>query len=566
MLSHMPRLFRHSTVACAIAVACVASALHPRAAAAQTRDTSQLLVFIHGTALGNEESTLTRTQDGWTVRGSNRLAPPLDLTTRQLLVRYAADWRPLELVIDATVRGSGLKIRTSFAGTTATSDITQFTQTGQKTDQVAADTIVLPNLFFASYEVLAMRLVETPGEAITLSAYIAPQAEITVEARRLEGQSIQTQRGAVRATRFALTFNNPGNPLAAELWADDRGRLLRFEVPTQGLVVIRDDIATVTARRQNIARAFDENVRIPGSGFGIAATISRPTGEPDRRGRYPAVILVPGSGPVDRDETVAGIPVFGQIANALADAGFVVVRYDKRGVGQTGGRAETTTIEDAAEDVLAVKRFIARRRNVDSNRIALFGHSEGAWVALVAAARQRDIAALVLAAAPATTGGELVLEQQQHLLQQMSLPEAEKQKRVELQKQVQAAVLGQGDWSGVPLDLRHQADTQWFQSFLGFSPAKVMPRVRQPILLLQGELDRQVPPHHAEKLEELARARKRPAIDPVRRVVFSGVNHLFTRATTGEVTEYATLPQKEVVPDVASTTAEWLREVFARRR
>jgi uncharacterized protein len=184
----------------------------------------------------------------------------------------------------------------------------------------------------------------------------------------------------------------------------------------------------------------------------------------------------------------------------------------------------------------------------------------------VAAPRDRGIAAVVLAAAPATTGGELVLEQQQHLLQQMSLPEAEKQKRVELQKQVQAAVLGQGDWSGVPLDLRQQADTPWFRSFLAFSPAKVMPRVRQPILVLQGELDRQVPPHHADTLAELAGARKRPAVDPVRLEKFPGVNHLLAKATTGEVAEYATLAQKEIAPEVAATTAEWLKHVLGARR
>jgi uncharacterized protein len=566
MLNHMPGLISHSTVACAMAIVCAASAARPPSAAAQGRETSQLLVFIHGTSLGSEESTVVGGPDGYTISGTNRLAPPLDLSTRLVRVRYHPDWRPIELVIDATVRGSGLHIRTTFSGTTATSEIEQLSQAGQKTDQVTADTLVLPNLFFSAYEALAMRLSGSTQETVTLAAYIAPQAEISIEARRLEPQTIETQRGSVRASRFSVTFDNGGNVVQSELWADERGRLLRFEVPAQGLVVIREDIATVTARRQNITRAGDESVRIPGNGFALAATISNPAGEPDRRGRYPAVILVPGSGLVDRDETVAGIPVFGQIAGALADAGFVVLRYDKRGVGQSGGRPETATLQDAAEDVRTVRRFLARRRNVDGNRIALFGHSEGGWVALLAAARDGDVAALVLAAAPATTGGALVLAQQQHLLDLMSLPEAEKQKRIELQKQVQAAVLGKGDWSGVPLDLRRQADTPWFQSFLAFSPADVMPRVRQPILILQGGLDTQVPPHHADELAELAGARKRPATDPVRLVKLPDVNHLFVPATTGEVSEYATLPQKEVTPEVAKTAAEWLKGVFEKKR
>lgn len=566
MLSLMARRFPHCTVAGVLVALCFCAAAGDAVAQAPGEDPAQLLVFIHGTALGSEESTLRRTASGWTITGSNRLSPPLDLTTRRFSMTYQADWRPVELVIEAMVRGTALNIRTTFAGTTASSEISQLSQPTKKTDQVTADTIVLPNLFFSAYEALAMRLAASSGDTVRMAAYIAPQAEIALDATRLEPQAIETQHGTVRASRFSITFHNPGNPLMSELWADESGRLLRFEVQAQGLVVIREDIATVAARRQNITRAGDEGVRIPGNGFTIAGTVSRPSGEPDRRGRYPAVVLVPGSGAVDRDETVAGIPIFGQIANALADAGFVVLRYDKRGVGQTGGRLDTTTIEDAAEDALAIVRFLGRRRNVDRNRIVLFGHSEGALVALQAAARQRSIAALVLAAAPSGTGAELVLEQQDHLLQQMNLPDAERQKRVELQQRVHAAVLGESGWEGVPEELRKQADTPWFTSFLAFSPAKVMPRVRQPILVLHGELDRQVAPHHAAKLEALAKDRKRPAADPVRLAMLPGVNHLLVPATTGEVAEYGTLAGREVTPAVTNVMMEWLKGVFEQRR
>ena len=71
-------------------------------------------------------------------------------------------------------------------------------------------------------------------------------------------------------------------------------------------------------------------------------------------------MLVAGSGPVDRDETVAGIPIFGQLASALADAGYLVVRYDKRGVGQSGGRPESATLSDYAEDVLGCRAVAAQ--------------------------------------------------------------------------------------------------------------------------------------------------------------------------------------------------------------
>jgi hypothetical protein len=229
-------------------------------------------------------------------------------------------------------------------------------------------------MFFASYEALALRLrgMTLPAD---LRAYIAPQSEIPMRVTRSERQRIQTAGRALQATRYELTLINPGSPLQAELWADEDGRLLRFSLPAQGLEVARDDIAAVSSRIENMSRDNDERALIPASGFSIAATLSKPASapKPQARGkapayRLPAVVLVAGSGSVDRDETTAGIPVFAQLANGLADAGFIVVRYDKRGVGQSGGREESATISDYADDVRSVIEFLRKRKDVDAWR------------------------------------------------------------------------------------------------------------------------------------------------------------------------------------------------------
>ena len=224
-------------------------------ASAQAPDSTRLLVYINGSAVGTEESTVKKTAEGWQITGTGRLSPPLDLTTRRLSVRYTADWKPIELLIDATARGASFSIHTTFTGTAANNDIVQIGQPTKKTDAVAADTIVLPNLFFAADEALALRLAAMTGDKATFSGYIAPQAEIKVEATRLDVQMIETGKGTVRAHRYNVSFFNPGATLPVEVWTDDSGRLLRFEVPSQGLVVLREDISSVTARRQNISRA-----------------------------------------------------------------------------------------------------------------------------------------------------------------------------------------------------------------------------------------------------------------------------------------------------------------------
>ena len=101
-------------------------------------------------------------------------------------------------------------------------------------------------------------------------------------------------------------------------------------------------------------------------------------------------------------------------------------------------------------------------------------------------------------------------------------------------------------WETVPPAYRKQADTPWFQSFLAFDPAKVMRDVRQPILIVQGMLDTQVPPANADRLEALARGRKNPPAVEVAKV--PGVNHLLVPATTGEFDEYSSAQRQARQP------------------
>ena len=142
---------------------------------------------------------------------------------------------------------------------------------------------------------------------------------------------------------------------------------------------------------------------------------------------------------------------------------------------------------------------------------------------MLAAAKDRRIAALALVATPGVTGAELNLEQVKHALDRTNRSAADKQATIELQKKIQQAVLTGTGWEPLAA-YRKQADTPWFQSFLAFDPAKVMRDIRQPVLIVQGELDTQVAPANAGRLEALAGQRKnRPAAQVVR---VRGVNHL----------------------------------------
>jgi pimeloyl-ACP methyl ester carboxylesterase len=354
----------------------------------------------------------------------------------------------------------------------------------------------------------------------------------------------------------------PGAAIDADIWVDDTGRLIRLSVPAQSLEVVREDIAAVSSRTVTISRPNDESIKIPGNGFNLAATLSRPAQSAEARS--PAVVLVGGSGPIDRDGLAFGIPILGELAGALADAGFIVVRYDKRGIGQSGGRAESAALADYAEDVRAAIKTLADRKDVDPKRIAVVGHSEGGLVALMAAAKDKRIAAVVLVATPGMTGSDVVLAQQQHLLNRMKLSPEERQAKVDAQKQINQAVMTGKDLDKLPPAVRRTVDNPEFQSLLLSDPSKLIKDVRQPLLVVQGELDAQVDPQNADLLESLARTRK--SAPPVEVSKVPGVNHLLVLATTGEVDEYSALTDKHVAAPVTHAIVTWLQKTLSPAR
>jgi pimeloyl-ACP methyl ester carboxylesterase len=336
-----------------------------------------------------------------------------------------------------------------------------------------------------------------------------------------------------------------------------------MNIPAQAIDLAREDIASAASRTAAFSLPGDEPVTIPALGFNLAGTITRPkTTAP-----APALILIGGSGPTDRDETVAGIPIFGQVARDLVDAGFIVVRYDKRGIGQSGGRSESATIADYAEDARHVLLWLEKQKGVDKERIGLVGHSEGALAAMLLAGRERGkIGAMALLAGPSTSGAEVVLEQQKAVLAKMPIDEAQRAEKVALQEKINQAVIKGTGWNEIPESARRVADTPWFYSFLTFDPEKAMRETRAPVLIVQGELDAQVQPYHADKLAEFARARRGDKV-AVEVVKVPGVNHLLVPAKTGEVTEYATLgPDAKVSTQVTTAIATFMQKALSTSR
>src|SRR5205814_1805761 len=133
---------------------------------------------------------------------------------------------------------------------------------------------------------------------------------------------------------------------------------------------------------------------------------------PKGKGPFPVVVLVHGSGPSDRDETVGGTRVFRDFADGLADRGIASLRYEKRTKQHPTEFARTYTIDDeTTDDAVAAVAFVRMQPGIDPKRVFLAGHSQGGMMAPRIAQRSPGLAGIALLAAPARQLQYLVLDQ-----------------------------------------------------------------------------------------------------------------------------------------------------------
>lgn len=342
------------------------------------------------------------------------------------------------------------------------------------------------------------------------------------------------------------------------------GRAGRIEMPVQRIVGEpwngRDSLPPLAGMRRVApdysappgARYTAAEVRIPlrsieGDTFTIAGTLTRPV---SARGRLPVVITVSGSGQQERDEELwpilDGYRPFRQVAERLAQDGIAVLRYDDRMVGGSGGSLGTSA--DYADDVRQIVAWLRARPDVDGRRVAVLGHSEGGMIGPMVAAADRSLAAVVVLAGPGKNGLAILRDQfTRPILTAPGLGEAERSRQL----------------AGVDAQIAAFRDANaWSRFFAEHDPLATARRVRQPVLIVHGALDRQVSVGQADTL---AAALRQGGNNDVTVRIFPGLNHLFLHTEgDGSPLEYSALRDVAVPGAVLDTIAGWLSARLGR--
>ncbi len=306
----------------------------------------------------------------------------------------------------------------------------------------------------------------------------------------------------------------------------------------------------------------------PEAGIRLAGTLTIPPGD----GPHPAVALITGSGPQDRDESVFGHRPFLVLADHLTRRGIAVLRYDDRGVGESTGDFGSATTPDFASDALAAVAYLKKRPEIDPERIGLLGHSEGAIVVTIAANRSGDVAFAVLLASTGVNGRELLVMQAKAINRAAGLNEAVVEQRSAVQTRLLDVVATAEDDSVAALQAREilaeagltgeAADgqvrallTPWMRYFLVYDPLPELRVLSIPVLALNGEKDTQVPA--IENLGPVEVALREGGNTDVTAEVLPGLNHLLQTAETGSPTEYAGI-EETMSPAALEIIGDWV--------
>ncbi len=331
-----------------------------------------------------------------------------------------------------------------------------------------------------------------------------------------------------------------------------------------------------------------EEVTFSNDGNIFAGTLTYPPENTSGLQGFPAVILITGSGPQDRNEEILGFRIFEVIADHLTRNGIAVLRYDDRGVGgSTGKTVNESTTMDFAGDVVEAVKYLKSRGDIYS--IGLLGHSEGGIVAPIAAVNSPDVQFIILMAGTGVKGIDILKEQSKLIMKADNASNKEINGYLKMLDAVYDAISKNESLDKVKLEIANsiyenfesipkeqrknikdkekyamemaemtisQFNMPWMKYFLSYDPAPMLQKVQVPVLVLFGGKDLQVPQQQNEN--PIVNALTKGGNQEFVVETYPNANHLFQEAVTGSPSEYGSL-KKEFVPGFLDRITDWIK-------
>ncbi|MFX0575129.1 alpha/beta hydrolase family protein [Nocardia nepalensis] len=416
--------------------------------------------------------------------------------------------------------------------------------------------------------------IEVPGAPLSVGVKFADNGSATIDIPQQGVNGAKLKDVSAEPNRVAFAIPDvPGDPVFQGKLDKDANRIVgEFRQAGQSLpLTLQPGKLAPPARADEPKPPYpyrSDDVTYRDGDITIAGTLTRPEGN----GPFPAILLISGSGPQDRNEELMDHKPFLLLADTFTRAGYAVLRTDDRGVGGTSGKLDDANYTDLANDAAAGVNFLRARPEIDPARVGLFGHSEGGYLApLVAARPDSGVAFVILMAGPSVPGWEVLIEQNRALLSAAGAPQSRIDDQVAYITEW-TNLIRSGDLAAAKdLAYRHNEslpanqrassetldayNTAYMAAFISYDPVPALTALRIPVLAFFGTKDMQVLATQNEQP-----MRDRLAADPdVTIHVFPDLNHLMQPANSGLPSEYTSI-ETTISPEVLSYVTAWLEQ------
>lgn len=440
----------------------------------------------------------------------------------------------------AAETGSGSQIVSAQMGLTGLHMETRVGTAHQQADVEGEKIAILDNNLISHYAVLLLGI--DSGYIASQFKAAVPQALLSLPARVDDSKPITFV--SANEKYEGKSYNLHLGDLAI-IMLSYQGRLVGVINDAQGVQAYNAQIfpegisvSTKPTVKTTTQGVVEEETTFQSAEFTLSATLALPESADTP---VPGVLLIPGSGPIDRNENTTGFEtnVFNQLAQALANKGIGSLRYDKRGVGESEGIFAEASMEDVITDAKAALDALQASEKIDSKQLFVLGHSEGGILAPIISAEHDQLAGLVLLASPAHSLDWIIRSQVKRLNEDAGKSEDEVQSILAQEDQYLDFVRNStGNWSDYTFDqlvesmpwLTREKQTEltilplaWLREHFNHDPIKTIKKVTCPVLILQGDKDYQVPPSEAELLFS---ALKEAGNQDVELALFPDLNHL----------------------------------------